>query len=78
VDCDYEATTIQLARWINCADAKILKDFIASEGSNLSYDSSDRLCYLAPHSVNLQLAQKRWPQVEFLDTCEVVGVNQQL
>lgn len=73
VDCDYEATTIQLARWINCADAKILKDFIASEGSNLAHDSSDRLCYLAPHSVNLQLAQKRWPQVEFLDTCEVAA-----
>jgi peptide chain release factor 3 len=73
VDCDYETTTIQLARWVKCLDAKILKDFIASEGSNLAYDSADRLCYLAPNSVNLQLAEKRWPQVAFFDTCEVVS-----
>lgn len=73
VDCVYEPTTIRLTRWIKCDDQKMLKDFIASEGNNLAHDAAERLCYLAPNMVNLQLAEERWPQVEFCDTCEVVS-----
>ena len=73
VDCVYETTLIQTARWVRCSDKKVLQEFMRSEASNLAHDAADRLCYLAPNRVNLDLAMERWPEVKFLDTCEVIA-----
>jgi peptide chain release factor 3 len=37
---------------------------------HLALDAADRLVYLAPTRVNLQLAQERWPGIAFTDTRE--------
>ena len=58
------------ARWIRCGDAKMLSDFKARNESNLALDGGGYLAYLATSRANLQLAQERWPDVEFAHTRE--------
>ena len=73
VDCVYEPTPIQVARWVRCDDKKRLQEFTQTEGHNLARDAAERLCYLAPNHVNLQLTQERWPEIEFFDSCEILA-----
>ena len=70
VDCIYETCQAKLARWAHADNENSLKQFIQAEKNNLSYDNGERLCYLAPNRVNLELTQQRWPDVIFSDTCE--------
>lgn len=70
VDCIYESCSIRLARWVSAKNDVILKDFLNTEKNQLYYDNADRLCYLAPNPVNLELTIERWPDCVFSDTCE--------
>ncbi|MEM7293363.1 MAG: peptide chain release factor 3, partial [Pseudomonadota bacterium] len=70
----FEAVNVQTARWIRCADDKMLKEFTDKAAANLSIDHAGSLVYLAPTRVNLQMTQERWPDVEFLATREQGGV----
>ena len=70
VECTYEATSTQTARWIECDDNKMLDEFRKKNENNLATDSAGLLCYLAPTMVNLNLAQERWPDVMFRSTRE--------
>ncbi|MFK7853002.1 MAG: peptide chain release factor 3 [Granulosicoccus sp.] len=72
VECQFETVGVQQARWIRCADEKMLGDFKRKLDMNLSFDHADELVYLAPTRVNLQMSQERWPEVEFLATREQV------
>ena len=72
VECQFEPITIQQARWIRCADEKMLGDFRKKLDGNLSFDHAGELVYLAPTRVNLTMTQERWPDVEFLATREQV------
>ena len=72
VECQFEAITIQQARWIRCSDEKMLNDFRKKLDGNLSFDHAGELVYLAPTRVNLTMTQERWPEVEFLATREQV------
>jgi len=72
VECQFEPITIQQARWIRCADDKMLGDFRKKLDGNLSFDHAGELVYLAPTRVNLTMTQERWPEVEFLATREQV------
>jgi len=72
VECQFEAISVQQARWIYCEDEKMLEDFRKKLDSNLSFDHSGELVYLAPTRVNLQMSQERWPDVEFRATREQV------
>tara|TARA_Y100001935_G_scaffold223408_1_gene198821 strand:+ start:53705 stop:55285 length:1581 start_codon:yes stop_codon:yes gene_type:complete len=68
VDALIEPTSIKFARWVECEDKKILKDFTEKVFSNLAEDGDKKLVYLAPSKVNLSLTRERWPEVRFLKT----------
>lgn len=72
VECRFEGVTTSQARWIRCTDEKMFEDFRRKLESNLSLDHAGELVYLAPTRVNLQMAEERWPDVEFLATREQV------
>ncbi|MBL4647648.1 MAG: peptide chain release factor 3, partial [Gammaproteobacteria bacterium] len=71
VDCGYEAVNVHTARWVKCQDEKMLADFRQRAFDNLAIDGHDCLTYIAPTSVNLQLIQERWPDIQFVATQEL-------
>ena len=73
VDAIFEAVTVQTARWIQCADLKILAEFTRKHEEQLAEDAGNRLAYLAPSRVNLDLTMERWPQIVFHATREHAG-----
>ncbi|MGM0679055.1 MAG: peptide chain release factor 3 [Pseudomonadota bacterium] len=70
VECTFEAVNVNTARWVTCADEKILSEFRKKAADNLALDASGSLTYLAPTRVNLDLTIERWPDIEFHATRE--------
>lgn len=70
VDALFEPVGVTTARWIRCNDPKKLEQFRDKNALNLAVDAAGELVYLAPTRVNLQLAEERAPDVEFLATRE--------
>ena len=70
VEAQFEPVQVATARWIRCSDAKTLEAFRDKHALNLGIDAADQLVYLAPTRVNLQLAEERAPDVQFLATRE--------
>ncbi len=70
VECQFEAINVATARWVHCKDEKMLADFERKAHDNLALDHGDRLVYIAPTRVNLNLTEERWPDIEFLKTRE--------
>ncbi|MBD9479499.1 peptide chain release factor 3 [Pseudoxanthomonas sp. PXM02] len=70
VDASFENVSVATARWIRCDNAKKLEEFRDKNAMNLALDAAGELVYLAPTRVNLQLAQERAPDVQFLATRE--------
>lgn len=65
VTCSYDNIPTVAARWIECPDDKRLGLFKHRALDNLAIDGRDRLAYLAPSMVNLNLTMKRWPDIQF-------------
>jgi peptide chain release factor 3 len=70
VECQFETINVATARWVECADDKMLADFERKAHDNLALDHGDRLVYVAPTRVNLNLTEERWPDVVFRKTRE--------
>ncbi|MDQ3287674.1 MAG: peptide chain release factor 3 [Pseudomonadota bacterium] len=70
VDSSFEQVNVATARWIRCDNPKKLEEFRDKNAMNLAIDAAGHLVYLAPTRVNLQLAQERAPDVQFLATRE--------
>ncbi|MCK5725898.1 MAG: peptide chain release factor 3 [Thiotrichaceae bacterium] len=70
VDCQFEHVNVQTARWLHCKDEIMLEKFTTKSATNLARDHSGELTYIAPTRVNLQIAQEKWPDIEFLATRE--------
>ena len=70
VDCLYETVGVQTARWVECADLKMLEELNRKANDNLAIDGGGLLTYLAPTRVNLSLTEERWPDVQFRATRE--------
>jgi peptide chain release factor 3 len=70
VDCKFENVQVTTARWIECKDAALLRKFRDKCEDNLALDGGEKLAYLAPTRVNLDLAMERFPNVEFHATRE--------
>lgn len=70
VKCIYENIPVNTARWIQCDDQKRLNEFRQKAINNLAIDGGNRLTYLAPSLVNLNLTMERWPDIKFNATCE--------
>jgi peptide chain release factor 3 len=70
VQCAFEPIGVHTARWVQCADDKMLAEFRAKAYENLAVDHSGALVYLAPSRVNLGLIIERWPGITFRETRE--------
>ena len=70
VECQFETINVATARWIDCADPKLLADFERKAHDNLALDHGDQLVYIAPTRVNLNLTEERWPEIVFRKTRE--------
>jgi len=70
VDAMFERAGIHTARWVTCPDQNHLNEFVKANQSRLAKDVDGNYAYLADNSVNLRLAQERWPKVEFHATRE--------
>ncbi len=70
VDCSFENVNVATARWIRCDNGQKLEEFRKKAHDNLAMDAADNLTYIAPTRVNLSLMMERWPDIEFLATCE--------
>lgn len=70
VECLFEPINIATARWVDCEDEKRFEEFKKKSHDNLAIDGGGNLTYLAPSRVNLDLAQERYPEVQFFATRE--------
>ena len=70
VDMIFEPYDCYTARWLKGSDAD-LKAIADKYGFNVGLDSADDYVYLAPNRVNLQMAQERYPDIQFLETREI-------
>ncbi|MBU3671852.1 MAG: peptide chain release factor 3 [Sinobacteraceae bacterium] len=70
VQCAFEPIGVHTARWVQCADEKMLEEFRAKAYEHLAVDHSGALVYLAPSRVNLGLIIERWPGITFRETRE--------
>ncbi|HKK55038.1 peptide chain release factor 3 [Marinobacter sp.] len=70
VDAMYEPINVATARWVTSDNERKLDEFERKANDNLALDGSDRLAYIAPTMVNLQLAQERYPDIRFHKTRE--------
>lgn len=70
VEAIYEPINVATARWVTCSDDRKLDEFERKNNDNLALDGGDRLAYIAPTMVNLNLSQERHPDVEFHKTRE--------
>jgi peptide chain release factor 3 len=57
VECQFEAINVATARWVVCDDDKMLAEFERKAFDNLAVDHGDRLVYIAPTRVNLNLTE---------------------
>ena len=71
VECSFEAVNVATARWVYCDDTKKFEEFKRKARDNLALDGAEQLTYIAPTMVNLNLAQERYPDIEFCHTREV-------
>ena len=70
VECGFENVNVTTARWVTCTDPKRFEEFKTKLHDNLALDHHGELVYIASSRVNLQLAQERWPEVQFAATRE--------
>jgi peptide chain release factor 3 len=70
VDCKFENVQVVTARWVECRDPAAMRKFSDKCHDYLALDGGEKLTYLAPSRVNLDLAMERYPEVEFHATRE--------
>ena len=73
VECVFEPAQIQTARWLVSEREADIESVKAHSPNNIAVDGAGQTAYLAPTLVNLQMAQERWPEVEFRPTREMLA-----
>ena len=73
VECRYDPVPVATARWLRCDDERLLAEFKDRAGAHIAVDAGGHLTYLAPSTVNLNLAMERWPDIGFHATREHQG-----
>ena len=71
VECSFESVPVATARWVSSDNIAVENEFRHKAEANLALDGSGSLTYIAPNRVNLQLAEERWPDIDFRATREV-------
>lgn len=63
--CDFDSLPIYKALWLSSKDEKKLHEFIQERSQYIAYDKSDRPVFLAESAWLLQMAQEKYPQIQF-------------
>jgi peptide chain release factor 3 len=71
VDATYEGVGFSAARWVTCADRKMLDDFKSKNQSNLAIDAEGCLTYLSVSEWMLSHTMKLFPGITFHKTREI-------
>ncbi|MEJ2602491.1 MAG: peptide chain release factor 3 [Gammaproteobacteria bacterium] len=71
VECTFDKVNVHTARWLEFPEQKMREEFEKRNYENLAIDHAGELVYVAPTRVNLQLAEERWPDVQFHATREL-------
>ncbi len=66
----FEATSFEVARWVDSDDPKLIKKFADSTRDNIAEDHSGATVFLARNDWQLNRAKLDWPQLRFLQTRE--------
>ncbi len=67
LDIGYETPEFQLARWISCADAKKLDDFVQANYSSVAEDLDGDRVFMARNQFIFDYTGERAPGVVFSD-----------
>ena len=70
VECKFEPINVATARWVETNNEAQMQEFQKKAHDNLAFDHSNRLVYIAPSKVNLNLTLERWPDIDFRETRE--------
>ena len=72
VDAHYQSTSVQLARWVDADDPRLLKRFLDANEAKIAEDHDGLPVFLAASGYYLDRAKEDWPEVRFLTTREQV------
>lgn len=70
VDADYEPLNCVTARWVECADKKMLAAFEKDNRRALARDAEGYLTFLAESPWRLKFVMEQWPEIQFREIRE--------
>ncbi len=70
VDAIYQDVNYGLARWVECADSKLLKEFKGKFQASLALDAEEHLAYLCDGNWRLTRTMELYPDIVFNKTRE--------
>jgi peptide chain release factor 3 len=68
--CRYEPINVHKAVWVQGDDEKQLEDFTKMKYRSLAEDKHGRLVFMADTGFALQMAQEKYPNLQFLEKAE--------
>ncbi len=68
--CHFEATSFEVARWVDADDPRMIKRFADANRDNIAEDHSGATVFLARNEWQLNRAKLDWPDLRFLQTRE--------
>ena len=63
--CGFEQISLHKACWIKCDDKKELDKFMHERANYIAYDKEERPVFLAESAFLLQMAQEKYPAIQF-------------
>ena len=73
VEAVYEPANLAAARWVECSDKKIQKQFEQEKHASLATDAQGSLIYLASSLWRLEHTMEQWPNITFHKTREHIS-----
>jgi len=66
--CHFEATSFEVARWVDAEDPKLIKRFADANRDNIAEDHSGATVFLARNEWQLNRAKQDYPALQFLQS----------
>jgi len=71
VDAVYEPLNFAVARWVECGDPKMMKEFERKNNANIAKDTEGADAYLTTSEWQLNYCMEQWPEIVFCKTREM-------
>ncbi len=72
VECSFESTSVNLARWVESDDRELLRRFVGQNEARIAEDHDGCPVFLAASAYYLDRAREEWPGLRFLTTREQI------